>query len=308
MSLWADKYRPRTIKDLGGTQAEAMGKLIERGEVPDLIFYGPPGTGKTSAVYVLLHELTESKDDYVFLNASAESGVEVIETKIKRFIGSRDPSKLSIVALDEADGLSSPAQRQLCFLMDQYSHTGTRFLFTCNDVGKLCDSLVQNYTVCIEWPPLEHAEMTRILAFIVKQEDVRMDNSTLQMLLQRTRGDLRQAVGMLQSLHLSLGPETHIRKHHVSEMFPATLQEDLLDLLDPEQTAAEAIVILDQLLSQGYEVSQVINEMFHILKQKSRNSAENLHHLYALCELHQSRHSRLQCIRFLINVKKPISL
>ena len=54
----ADEIRPKTLDEIVG-QKHILGKdgmlrrIIESGEVPNLIFYGPSGTGKTTTAGII---------------------------------------------------------------------------------------------------------------------------------------------------------------------------------------------------------------------------------------------------------------
>lgn len=59
MSLWADKYRPKSLSGL--TYHPDISKKLKRlstsGDFPHLLVYGPSGAGKKTRVIALLHEL-----------------------------------------------------------------------------------------------------------------------------------------------------------------------------------------------------------------------------------------------------------
>ena len=49
----ADRIRPQTIDDIVGQRhllapGKALRRIIESGEIPNMVFYGPPGVGKTT--------------------------------------------------------------------------------------------------------------------------------------------------------------------------------------------------------------------------------------------------------------------
>ena len=54
----ADRFRPQSLDDIVGqkhllSQGKPLRRIIESGEVPNLIFYGPSGVGKTTlATYI----------------------------------------------------------------------------------------------------------------------------------------------------------------------------------------------------------------------------------------------------------------
>lgn len=59
MSLWADKYRPKTLSELDyhAGISQRLKALSSTGDFPHLLVYGPPGAGKKTRVVATLHEL-----------------------------------------------------------------------------------------------------------------------------------------------------------------------------------------------------------------------------------------------------------
>ncbi len=61
MQPLADRLRPRTLDELAG-QEKLVGPgtplrvLIERDEIPSLIFWGPPGSGKTTLAKIIANQ------------------------------------------------------------------------------------------------------------------------------------------------------------------------------------------------------------------------------------------------------------
>jgi putative ATPase len=54
----ADRIRPKTIDDIVGQKHliapdRPLRKIIESGDIPNLIFYGPSGVGKTTLPRIL---------------------------------------------------------------------------------------------------------------------------------------------------------------------------------------------------------------------------------------------------------------
>lgn len=59
MSLWCDKYRPKTFKELdyGVDQAKKLERMVNEGDFPHLLVFGPEGAGKKTRVNCILREL-----------------------------------------------------------------------------------------------------------------------------------------------------------------------------------------------------------------------------------------------------------
>ncbi len=57
----ADEIRPQTLEDVVG-QSHILGKngvlrrIIESGQVPNMVFFGPSGTGKTTVANIIANQ------------------------------------------------------------------------------------------------------------------------------------------------------------------------------------------------------------------------------------------------------------
>ena len=100
-SLWVEKYRPKTIKDLilPKNHKELIEQIIKDKELPNLLLSGSAGLGKSSLCFTLANELD---CDLLFINASLETGIDILRSKVTQFASTssfRDGKKL--VVLDE---------------------------------------------------------------------------------------------------------------------------------------------------------------------------------------------------------------
>jgi len=104
--LWVEAYRPRTIDDciLPKDLKEYFKKQIELGEIQNMLLAGTAGTGKTTVAKALCEELGT---DYIVINGSEESGIDVLRTKIRSFASTVSfTGRTKVVILDEADYLN----------------------------------------------------------------------------------------------------------------------------------------------------------------------------------------------------------
>ena len=120
MSLWCDKYRPKTFKDLdyGVDQAKKLERMVNEGDFPHLLVFGPEGAGKKTRVNCILRELygngveklrlerheftTQSKKKIEIHSSSSNYHIEICPGKnhklmlengtMSNFKGSSDPS------------------------------------------------------------------------------------------------------------------------------------------------------------------------------------------------------------------------
>lgn len=137
--LWSALFQPRILDDICG-QVDLVRMLREmvEGEWEHALIHGPAGVGKTAATSAAAHESfpTSVSANVLFLNASDQRGVAMIEKQVLPFVAGRALEKTAVrkrlVVLDEADALSMEAQRSLVGLMQAHRDT-CAVICICND-------------------------------------------------------------------------------------------------------------------------------------------------------------------------------
>jgi len=116
--LWCEKYRPKTIDEciLPSELKKTLNELVLGGQLPNLMFSGTAGLGKTTAAKALCNMLNL---DYILINGSEESGIDVLRNKIKQFASTVSlTGGYKVVILDEADYLNCLDENEKILLTD----------------------------------------------------------------------------------------------------------------------------------------------------------------------------------------------
>jgi DNA polymerase III delta prime subunit len=139
--LYVEKYRPRTIDDciLPAELKTYFKQIVENGDIQNMLLCGSAGTGKTTVARALCEELNA---DYIIINGSEESGIDVLRTKIKQFASTVSFSgNTKVVILDEADYLNpNSTQPALRGFIEEFA-LNCRFIFTCNFKNRIIPPL-----------------------------------------------------------------------------------------------------------------------------------------------------------------------
>lgn len=210
--LFVERYRPKKIEDciLPKRIKKTLQDIIKSGQIPNLLFTGPAGCGKTTAARALSEQLDT---DLLFINASEDSGIDVLRTDIREFA-----SKISlthngkIVILDEADYLNpNSTQPALRSFMEQFSNN-CRFILTCNFPKKIIEPLHSRSTTIDftlrknELPVLATEFMNKII-YILKENNITYDNNVIaQFVLDRFKSsnpDYRKILNDIQKYSLN---------------------------------------------------------------------------------------------------------
>lgn len=201
--LWVEKYRPRTLEEciLPDAQKQVFQQFIEAGEIPNMLLCGTAGTGKTTVARALCNELG---CDYIVINGSEESGIDVLRTKIKGFASTVSfEGKPKVVILDEADYLNpNSTQPALRAFIEEFSKN-CRFIFTCNFKNRIIAPLHSRTTV-IEFKLVNGQKKKMAGLFhkrmmdILKKEKVEYNDKVLAELLMKHFPDYRRVLNELQ--------------------------------------------------------------------------------------------------------------
>ena len=164
-SLWVEKYRPKTMHEYVGN-LELVDKVkhwIDTDGIPNLMFISEKsGTGKTSISKIIANSLDA---DVLYINASAENGIDTVRDKITNFASNVGFSKWKILILDEFSYFALGAQSALNSIIESTS-AHTRFIFTGNYIQRILPSIKSRCTVFhVQTPskPLVAKNIVRVL-------------------------------------------------------------------------------------------------------------------------------------------------
>lgn len=197
--VWAEKYSPNNIKEYIFQNEEVenfVKSLLEEGDLPNMIVAGIQGSGKTTLVRILLNELNVDPQDIKTFNASSVNGIDNIRDNVEPFCRLFPNGKFKVVVLEEADGLSTAAQKALRNLMDK-SAESVRFVFTCNYPHKIIPP-IHSRSQEITLDEFDMGKMLLHVADILKKENVTFEGEILVEYVKKYHPDLRKTIQAVQ--------------------------------------------------------------------------------------------------------------
>jgi replication factor C large subunit len=215
---WAEKYRPKTLKDIAGNK-RAISQLKDwaaswNHRTPKkkaVVLAGDPGIGKTSAALALAHDFGWT---IVEMNASDKRNAKAVrDIALRGAVGETfadDGSFMStkeggrkLVILDEADNLFGREDfGGMGAIAEVLRQTKQPIILIVNDLYGLTrrSSAIKRECTIIRFRKPDTSAVVKVLRDIVRKEGVKVAEEALHHIAERNRGDLRSSINDMQSL------------------------------------------------------------------------------------------------------------
>lgn len=194
---------PKNLDDMIG-QEHLLGKnkplrrIIESGIIPNLILYGPSGTGKTSFANVVANI---SKKKFVKLNGTTATikDIQNVVSKLDMLEGCNG----IILFMDEIQGLSKAQMKVLLSYIDSGEITLVAST-TSNPYHAILGSIISR-SLIFNFKPISSSEMVNgmvkyIDKLISDGKNVKYEKKALNAIADMSKGDLRKAFNLLETL------------------------------------------------------------------------------------------------------------
>jgi DNA polymerase III delta prime subunit len=200
--LWVEKYRPSKVEEciLPDAIKDTFQEYVNRREIPNLLLSGTAGVGKTTIAKALCEEVG---CDYIIINGSDESGIDVLRTKIKNYASSVSlMGGRKVIIIDEADYLNpNSTQPALRGAIEEFA-SNCSFIFTCNFKNRIIDPIHSRCTVIDFKINGQKAKMAaqffKRVEWILEQEGVKYDKEVVAAIITKHFPDNRRILNELQ--------------------------------------------------------------------------------------------------------------
>lgn len=291
--LWTEKYRPQTVEDciLPERLKVPFQEYVNQKQIPNLLLAGGAGVGKTTIAKAMCNEIGA---DYIVINGSDESGIDVFRGKIKNFASSMSfGGGRKVIIIDEADYLNpNSTQPALRNAIEEFA-SNCSFIFTCNFKNRIIDPLHSRCAV-IEFG-LKNGEKQKMagsffkrIQSILESEKIEYDDKVIAELVKKHFPDFRRVINELQR-YAQLGKIdvgilsqigdvsiTQIVKHMKEKDFASVrkwvattdidsttffrkLYDNLYEILKPSSIPQIVLILADYQYKQAFVADQEIN-------------------------------------------------
>ena len=198
----ADALRPKKIEDVAGqrhllSEGKILRRIIESGDIPNLIFYGPSGVGKTTVANIIAASCGKK---LCYLNATTASTADIKE--IVSTIGTIDTANGILLYLDEIQYFNKKQQQILL----SYIENGDITLIastTENPYFYVYNAILSRSTV-FEFKTLKKDDIVSLIRRAIgnlseeKGKQINISVSSVSKIAGASNGDARKALNMLE--------------------------------------------------------------------------------------------------------------
>ena len=200
--LWVEKYRPKSIHDcvLSKSHKKTFSEFVKNG-IPNLLLTGGPGVGKTTVAKAMLDEIGY---DYILINGSEESGIDVLRNKMKNFASTMSlEGSRKFIIIDEADYLNPQSTQPALRGMIEEFHKNCGFILTCNFKNRIIEPLHSRcssieFRIPNEEKPQLAMDFMNRCEVILNNEQIYYDKKVVASLIQKFFPDWRRVLNELQ--------------------------------------------------------------------------------------------------------------
>ena len=291
--LWTEAHRPKTIEEciLPERLKKPFQEYVNSEKIPHLLLSGGAGVGKTTVAKAMCNQIDA---DYIMINGSDESGIDVFRTKIKDFASSMSfTGGRKVIIIDEADYLNpNSTQPALRNAMEEFA-SNCSFIFTCNFKNRIIDPLhsrcaVVDFTLKNDEKTKMAGQFFKRIQSILQSENVEYEDKVIAELIKKHFPDFRRILNELQrysqfgkidvgilaqigdisiaeiTKHLKNKDFGAIRKWVATADFDAAtlyrkLYDSLYEVLQPQSIPQAVIILADYQYKQAFVADAEIN-------------------------------------------------
>ncbi len=198
----ADRARPKTIEEVAGQshllqEGKVLRRIIESGELPNMIFYGPSGIGKTTVARIIAEKCGKK---LCYLNATTASTSDIKE--VVASIGTFETENGILLYLDEIQYFNKKQQQILLSYIENGDITLVAST-TENPYFYVYNAILSRSSV-FEFKSLQTDDIVpvveRAVALLSEErgKPVEISREAVRTIARAAGGDVRRALNMLE--------------------------------------------------------------------------------------------------------------
>lgn len=287
-----DKYAPQNLNEIIGNQnvVQLFSDYAKRGDFPNMLLTGPTGCGKNSLITLFAKQILGPQyathcleiqgslhrgrciiSQFGETGKNLDKGVPNILMFLKKSLGppttttTRSFQKLIIIY--DFDYTTSETQMSLRRIIEEY--TKVKFIFSCNSLDNIKET-IQSRVNIYNLVRISDVEIRQLIDRILREENLHFNannnsnhDEIVQNLVSEANGNIRVAINTLQLIRYT--SDLDLERFYQILNLPVTFQIETLFSHCLRGLEQEAIEILDNLITNGYSLVDLINLMLKVI-------------------------------------------
>jgi len=311
------KYRSKTLDEVIGQKhiTDILSRAISQNRISHAyLFTGPRGVGKTSVARILAHQINDlvydedaTNLDIIEIDAASNNGVEDVRDLREKVQIAPVSAKKKVYIIDEVHMLSKAAFNALLKTLEEPPEHIVFILATTN-VEKLPATIISR-TQRFNFRPIMTEDAIKHLAYIAKQENIKIDDKALRLVAERSDGSFRDSISLLDQLSSLIDNTTD--QLITTKLIEGTLGLTSINVVDQLISAIEShdlplvISLLNNTYNEGISSIVLVNQLTDSISQQIADKPQLLPLLDALIDVAKSPQPQLKLLSVLGTAAAP---
>ena len=279
------KWRPQSLNDLVGQDhivATLKASLEQERIAHAYLFVGPRGTGKTSTARILAKAINCENNggkgepcnrcnicieigegsfiDLHEIDAASHRGVDDMRDLISKLPTMPNVARKKVYVIDEVHGLTNYAEEALLKTLEEPPQH-VIFVLATTEEGSV-RSTIASRCQKLHFRKIGQDDAVSRLSFIASQENLKVNDDILGVLVRAAEGSLRDASNFLENLVLNAGDNPSMEAaENLFGTYWSARAYSLLNLSADRNSLQEVLHKIGELYAQGVDMRQLQKEL-----------------------------------------------
>ncbi len=278
--ILALKWRPKHFKDVVGQDhiTDTLQKAFEKNRIAQaFLFAGPRGIGKTTTARLLAMSLNGSDTPSIDYDTDSDTVKEIIEGRSMDVVEIDGASnrgideirelrenikfmplsgKFKVIIIDEVHMLTVQAFNALLKTLEE-PPAHVKFIMATTDIHKVPQTIISRCQR-FDFLPMTNQIIKERLQYISKEESVKIDDESLDLIAIKSEGSMRDALGFLdQVLVFSDKKITSDIVIDLLGIVPTEIYFDITDALH-NKDGDDLVKVIQQIRGKGYIIEDLL--------------------------------------------------